>query len=133
MTQDNTAAQRFVDALQHLEQSRDVDGFVDAVFAADVELFRPEVNRRLGGRDGAREFWQQYLSQFRYIASTFVRATQQGDLAVLEWVSEGERSSGGAITYRGVSVLDLDDQGRVRRFATYFDTAAFVDPTATAS
>ena len=133
MAQDRAA--RFADALQRYEQDGDLDAFVDGVFADEVELYRPEQQQALSGRDGARQFWQQYRAQFDEIHSEFDRVAEGGDLGVLEWRSEGRRSSGEPISYAGVSLLDLDDAGRVRRFATYFDTAAFLPgvPAATSS
>lgn len=119
-------AQHFADALQRYEQDGDLDGFVDAVFSEDVELYRPEQQQSLTGPDGAREFWRQYRAQFAEVRSEFSRIVEGGDLGVLEWRSEGTRSSGDPISYVGVSLLDLDGTGRVRRFATYFDTAAFL-------
>ena len=119
-------AQRFAEALQRYEQDGDVEQFVGDVFADDVELLRPEQEQVQHGRDGARSFWQQYRGQFQKVHSEFDRVVEGGDLGVLEWRSDGERATGGGISYRGVSLLDFDGEGRVRRFATYFDTAAFV-------
>jgi ketosteroid isomerase-like protein len=54
-------------------------------------------------------------------------------LGELEWVSEGRLASGRPVSYAGVSLLEHDDDGKVVRFATYYDTAAFTSPTADAS
>lgn len=125
-------AQAFADALQKFESDGDVDTFVQDQFADDTRLLRPEVDQEVTGTDGAREFWQQYLGQFSDIASSFDRVTGSGDLGVLEWTSTGTLTAGAAISYRGVSLLDFDDQGKVSRFATFFDTAPFAG-AATAS
>lgn len=45
--------------------------------------------------------------------------------SVLEWVSKGTLSTSEEITYRGVSVLELS-HGKVHRFRTYYDSAAFL-------
>ncbi|TKV58852.1 nuclear transport factor 2 family protein [Nakamurella flava] len=118
-------AQAFADALQHLEKSGDVDAFVQEQFADGATLLRPEVDQEVSGSDGARQYWQQYLGQFSDIASSFDRITGSGNLGVLEWTSTGTLAAGASINYRGVSLLDFDDQGKVSRFATYFDTAPF--------
>lgn len=118
-------AQAFADALQQLEKSGDVDAFVQDQFAEGATLLRPEVDQEVNGSDGARQYWQQYLGQFSDIASSFDRITGSGNLGVLEWTSTGTLAAGAAINYRGVSLLDFDDQGKVSRFATYFDTAPF--------
>lgn len=125
-------AQAFADALQQLEKSGDIDAFVDDQFADDAQLLRPEVDQQVVGPDGARDFWRQYLGQFSDIASSFDRVTGSAGIGVLEWTSNGTLAAGASISYRGVSLLDFDDQGRVSRFATYFDTAPFAGASVTA-
>ncbi len=120
----------FAQALQRLESDHDLDGFLRA-FAADVELQRPEQRQQTErGSDGARRFWGAYLQQFDEVRTTFSRAAAAGDLGVLEWVSEGRLGSGRPIAYAGVSLLTFDEGDQVSRFATYYDTAAFVQTTA---
>ena len=118
-------AQAFADALQQLEQNSDVERFVAAVFASDVELVRPESQQALTGNSGAQAFWEQYLDYFQTIRSEFSRVVDSGTLGVLEWTSTGQLASGADITYAGVSILDFNSEGRVSRFATYYDTAPF--------
>ncbi len=43
-------------------------------------------------------------------------------------MSRGTLSTGRPIEYRGASLLTYDSDDRVRRFSTYFDTAAFLQP-----
>ena len=120
-------AQSFADALQRLEQDGDLDAFVD-VFSDEVELVRPEPGGRESGREGARRFWQAYLDQFSEIRSSFSRVVDAERLGELEWTSEGTLGTGRPIAYAGVSLLEHDADGKVARFATYYDTAAFGQP-----
>ena len=123
-------AERFAQALQQFEQDADVDSFVEAVFSDDAELHRPEHRDQTErGPEGAKQFWRQYRAQFDRVASTFSRVTEGGDLGVLEWTSEGSLATGRPVRYEGVSVLDFDSSGKVTRFATWYDTAAFIVPT----
>ena len=124
-----TSAQQFADALHQLEDDRDLDRFL-AQFAEDAHLVRPEGRGDEHGHDGARRFWQAYLDQFERISSTFSRVEQSGALGELEWTGDGTLRTGRPVSYRGVSLLELDDAGLVRRFATYYDTAAFLVPPA---
>lgn len=124
---DNTAdnpAQSFADALQQLERDGDVAAFVQNTFSDDAELVRPETDQAERGADGATRFWQQYLDQFQQIRSEFNRVVP-GPVSVLEWTSSGHTRHGAEISYRGVSLLDIADNGRTKRFATYYDTAPF--------
>ena len=120
-------AQQFADALQRLEQDRDLDPFLTQ-FSDDVRLMRPETGGHEEGGDGARAFWTAYLEQFDDIASTFGRLVDAGALGELEWTSTGRLKTGREITYTGVSLLEHDDDGNVQRFVSYYDTAAFVRP-----
>lgn len=126
-------AQQFADALQTLERDEDLDAFLER-FSPDVQLVRPEhVHSEKGqqaqGIEGARAYWQAYLAQFSEIASTFSRVVDAEALGELEWVSRGTLSTGRQIEYAGVSLLEHDEDGKVTRFATYYDTAAFTSPS----
>ena len=120
-------AQQFADALNRLESDKDLDAFL-AQFADDVELLRPEPGARETGLDGARRYWQAYLDQFDEIASRFSRVVDAERLGELEWVSEGRLSTGRPISYAGVSLLEVGDDSKITRFATYYDTVPFVEP-----
>lgn len=119
-----SATQQFADALQRLEKERDLEEFLE-LFAEEVELHRTETGTVERGLEGARRYWQIYLDQFETIASTFGRVHEDGELGELEWTGEGRLASGTAVSYTGCSLLVLGAEGKVRRFATYYDTAAF--------
>ena len=84
----------------------------------------PESNRSTPQDVSA--FWGSYRDQFSEVRTEFTSIQEGGDLAVLEWHTRGQLDAGRTIEYDGVSVLTFDDQSKVRRFATYFDTAAFL-------
>ncbi len=119
---DNRAS-AFADALQQFEQDGDLDTFI-RVFTDDAELLRPEQRSGETGSAGAKAFWQAYLDQFGEIRSTFSRVVEAGNLGELEWSSSGTLGNGTDVEYEGVSLLEFAEDGRVSRFATYYDTAA---------
>jgi ketosteroid isomerase-like protein len=125
----DSSAQLFADALQEVEKSGDTGALLER-FTDDAELLRPEANGSHVSGDDASAFWDSYLSQFSEIATEFTHVEDGESQAWLEWVSRGKLSTGRPIEYRGVSLLTLGDEGKVRRFATYYDTAAFLEPTA---
>ena len=124
---DSARAQRFADALQKLESSGDSAELLDQ-FAEGAELSRPEADRSDSETD-ASKFWDAYLAQFDTIETSFSAVDEAGDRGVLEWQSSGSLSTGRSIDYRGVSLLTFDDDDKVSRFATYYDTAAFLEPS----
>jgi len=115
-------ARQFMQTLQEAERSGDV-GPLAALFAPDAELSnlaRPDPHR---GVDETHAFWADYLGFFGQIRSTFTHVLESHDGVVLEWVSDGTLRAGSPVSYRGVSVLEMKG-GLVRRFRTYYDSAA---------
>lgn len=116
-------ASRFMQTLQQIEDTGDVEPLV-AMFTEDAELSNLAMTEPLKGHDGARRFWQKYLSVFENIHSKFTNVIEGDGSAVLEWISSGV-STGESIKYRGVSILETDN-GQVHRFRTYYDSAVFL-------
>lgn len=115
-------ARRFADAVVQSEASGDAEPVV-ALFHDDAELRSLVHDAPLRGLEGARKFWREYLASFRELRSRFERVSDDGELGVLEWVTEATLASGEPITYRGVSLVEHDG-GRVRSFRTYYDAMA---------
>ncbi|MBP1807150.1 nuclear transport factor 2 family protein [Rubellimicrobium aerolatum] len=119
-------AQTFANALQETEESRDPEPLV-RLFAEDAELRNLAIAHQ--GIDGARQFWETYLHQFESIRSEFSHLIESEGQAALVWTSDGTMKDGRPISYRGVSVIEFAE-GKVRRFETIYDSAAFVRPEA---
>lgn len=117
---ENGLPARFQQALQETEKTGEPK-HVASLFAEGAPL------RNLGGDHGndATVFWQKYLEQFREIRSEFTRQTVGARSAALEWKSRGSLTDGRPVEYRGVSVIEFDND-RVTSFRTYYDSAAFV-------
>jgi ketosteroid isomerase-like protein len=125
---DQSPARTFADALLAFESGGDVSDLA-ALFADGAELVRPEA-AGLDDPGDAAEFWSSYLKQFDEIKTEFGHLEEGEDHASLEWSSSGSLTTGRSLTYRGVSLLHLDGDGKIDRFATYYDTAAFLEPSA---
>ncbi len=117
-------AERFMQTLQQVEETGDVEMLV-AMFTEDAKLSNLAMLEPLSGRDGARHFWQKYLSVFERIHSKFTNVVEGDGTAVLEWISHGTLPTGKPINYRGVSLIETAN-GQVCHFRTYYDSAAFV-------
>ncbi len=121
--------QKFIAGLQQAEQTQTPEP-VAALFGDDAELANLTHERK--GRDGARQFWAEYLRAFQSVQSDFFAVHEGDGFAVLEWTSTGRLPTGTPVTYKGVSVLETAG-GLVRKFRTYYDSAAFVAPTPAAA
>ncbi len=122
-------ADTFARALQQTEESRDPEPLLE-LFSEDAELHNLAMSHQ--GLDGARRFWETYLAQIDRIRSEFSHLIEEDGQAALVWTSTGTLKDGQPITYRGVSILELDGD-KVRRFETVYDSAAFVRPESTAA
>lgn len=123
-----TTTEQFMAALQTAENTGDVSPLV-ALHAGGVTL-RNMTERTFEGEDGAREFWQMYLNNFDDIHSEFYNHHEAAGLGVMEWVGTGHLKGGHEIAYRGTSIIDIGQDGKVTVFRTYYDSAAFVAPAA---
>ena len=117
-------SQKFMDALQTAEKTRDPGALV-ALFADDGSVDSIASHELLVGREKIAVFWQAYVQLFRSVSTTFTTVTTTDTISVLEWKSKGELAGGESIAYRGVSLVQFAG-GRVRSFRTYYDSAAFV-------
>lgn len=119
-------AERFITALHSIEEGEatGIDRVVD-MFADDAELANPIMERessRRTGRDQIADFWREYSTTFKDIHSEFFDITASDHSAGLFWRSTGTNASGGPLEYEGVSLLELDEEGKIARFKAFFDS-----------
>src|SRR5919112_1410185 len=120
-------ARTFASALQTFEKDGDA--------AAFAELFTDDaVTQRLDARGERRgeveQFWQEYRAQFDSISTTFYDVVEGGDRVALEWTSDATLTDGRPLQYRGITIIDLDDDNKISKLPTYSASAQF--PTSTA-
>ena len=95
------------------------------MFADNAELTNPMINRDGSGRTGhdqIADFWREYSTAFKNIHSEFFDITASDHSAGLFWRSTGTNANGQPLEYEGVSLLDLDDNGKIARFKGFFDS-----------
>jgi ketosteroid isomerase-like protein len=120
---DALTANAFAKLVQQAESEKNPDTLA-AQFADDATLEAPVRGHTDTGGDGARSFWQHYLDAFETVRSEFSNIHSIGNTGVLEWESTGKLKGGTPIKYKGVSIVEFA-AGKVKRFATYYDSAAF--------
>lgn len=121
-----TRTDRFAEALHRMDEGEAAP--LLELFAEGATLQRPEKDAS-GADQEPEEFWRQYREVFSSLSTEFVSVREEGDLGVLEWTSAGTLTTGREVSYAGVSLLEFSGD-LVQRFATYYDTAAFVSPEA---
>ena len=122
-------ARSFASGLQTFEKDGDAAAFA-ALFADDAVTQRFDARGERRGE--VEQFWQEYRDQFDSISTTFYDVVEGSDRVALEWSSDATLTDGRPITYRGVTVIDLDGD-KVSKLRTYYDSAQFAATTATAT
>ena len=120
--------ERFAEALHRIDAERDTGPMVELT-AEDAELVKLDDRNQATGRDGAERFWTDYRDVFGDLETTFTHTVVGEDRAALEWTSTGTLRSGRPFTYRGVTVIEGDEE-TVTGVRTYYDSAAFLQETA---
>ncbi|RBY81847.1 nuclear transport factor 2 family protein [Blastococcus sp. TF02A-26] len=127
----HSLTERFTAALHHLDAEGDAQQLVDLT-GDDATLFKLHQDNEARGRDGAKQFWEDYRHVFGELETTFTSSTVGETTAALEWESRGTLRSGRPFTYRGVTVIEGDgsDDGLLTGVRTYYDSAAFLQEPA---
>ena len=80
------------------------------------------VDKEETGREGATHFWTEYKATLGECFSTFHHVTIDENAAGLFWTTEGNGADGHGVKYDGVSLLEFDDNGKIKFFRGYYDT-----------
>ena len=119
---------RFIAALHHLDEHADAGPMVELT-APDAVLRKLDHHQEETGPEGARVFWDEYRSVFGTISTEFTSTLHSEQGSSLEWTSRSTMKDGAELTYSGVTVIDVAGD-QVSGVRTYYDSAAFVRPTA---
>ena len=121
-------ANSFIRALRDCERNGNVEQLT-ALFSPKALLGNLALPHPMHGKEGARVFWQDYRHAFKEIHSHFNHVNGGGPVVALEWTSEGTLRSGKPVNYRGVSLLEFDDEesGLITRFQAYYDSVALTE------
>lgn len=122
----NSIAQQFIAELHAIEEG-DANGIerIVEMFADDARLSNPIIERdgnERSGREQIADFWRNYCTSFKEIHSDFFEVTASDHSAGLFWRSTGTDANGQPLTYEGVSLLTLDDAGKIQEFKGFFDS-----------
>ena len=102
---------------------------VAAVFAADGVYEDVPSETIVRGAAGLRDWAQGYFDAFTEVVQSVSAWTATPGGAVVEWLVEGtHRETGNAVSFRGVSILELAD-GMIARETAYYDNATYIVQT----
>jgi ketosteroid isomerase-like protein len=118
--------QKFVADFRRAVAAHDAEAVV-ACFTEDCRFELPNhPARSFTGRDQARQNWTMIFQSVPDLAIEVRTASYEDDRCWVEWEYTGTRLDGSAHLMRGVTIVDVDDQGRLssaRFFVDYVDAA----------
>lgn len=94
---------------------------VAALFAPDGELSAPGVRTRRGPEEIAAYF-RMVLARYPVHHDQPTRTVIAGSTATVEISFTGELESGAPITFEAVDVFDFDEQGKISKLVTWYDS-----------
>lgn len=108
----------------------DTEAFV-ALFTPDATYRDDQVGRFSDGHDDLRAFHSHFVEAISDIRMDFPRAFRSGEDACLEWTFSGRQTGTYhgkppteiAFTGKGVAVMKLAPDGRIRSVIDYYDSA----------
>jgi ketosteroid isomerase-like protein len=96
---------------------------VAALFAAETELQAPGAGV-LRGRDGVESYYAAALGPYPEHRDEPTRVLISGRTATVEIHFKGALASGAEIEFDAVDVFDFDDDGKITRLSSWYDSHA---------
>jgi len=96
----------------------DADAFANA-FAPDGVSNDPVGTPAHEGRDAIRRFLQGILAASDRVSLTANQVFVAGDNAALKWTGQLTSKSGRSVTFEGIDVIQVNDQGKIQTLHAY--------------
>lgn len=103
-------------------KAMDADAFADA-FAPDGVSNDPVGTPAHEGRDAIRKFLQGILHACERVSLTPDQMFVAGDNAALKWTGQLTVKNGQSVTFEGIDVIQVNDQGKIQTLHAYWDPA----------
>jgi steroid delta-isomerase len=96
---------------------------VAEAFAPDGESNDPVGTPPHTGREAIREFMQGTMLQTERLATTPEKLFIAGDSAAFTWTVQLTLKNGRSVTFEGIDVIRVNDEGKIQRLDAYWDPA----------
>jgi ketosteroid isomerase-like protein len=103
--------------------SRDKSSWV-ALFAKNAIVHEPVGTTPAEGREGLDEVWQVFTGPFDTFAIRSDEIFYAGSGAAARWSAFATSPDGHRMDFGGITVFEIDDEGRIQAAMAYWDPAA---------
>jgi len=120
-----TRTRRTVAAFYAATRAMDVDAFA-ATFAADAVHEDPIGTPPFRGQEGVRQFFAGITGLMTTFGLTEDSVFVVGDTAAVKWTGRGIGTTGRAVTFEGIDVMEVNDASAIRHLRAYWDAGALM-------
>lgn len=103
--------------------SRDKNAWV-ALFDKSAVVHEPVGATPAEGREGLEEVWQVFTGPFASLTVLVDEVFYSGSGAAVRWSARASITSGRSTDFSGITVFEIDDEGRIQTVMSYWDPAA---------
>lgn len=93
------------------------------LFAANPTIHEPVGTAFIEGEENLREAWQVLTGPFDQLEVSPDDTFYGGSGAAVHWSAKGHAATGGTVEYEGITVLELDEAGKIVLLMSWWDPA----------
>ncbi|MBI3649594.1 MAG: nuclear transport factor 2 family protein [Acidobacteria bacterium] len=95
-------------------------------FAADSTSHDPVGTPPLDTREKRSAFFDGVTSSFERVGLQENQVFVAGNGAAVKWTGSGTGKNGRAVTFEGIDVIEMDEEGKIKSLWAYWDPAAMM-------
>ena len=97
-----------------------------ATFADNATSYDPVGGPRFEGHDSLRQFFQGITQAFETVGLTEDKVFISGNGAAVMWTGRGVGKNGREVTFEGIDVFEINEEGKIQKLWAYWDPAAMM-------
>jgi steroid delta-isomerase len=98
-----------------------------ATFAADAVDHDPVGTPPVVGHQGLRQFFHTIAGAFEKLGITEDHVFVAGNEAAVKWTGHGVGRNGRAVTFEGIDVFEINEQGKIQKLWGYWNPAKLME------
>jgi steroid Delta-isomerase len=106
-------------------RSMDVEAWLNT-FATDAISHDPVGSQPLEGKESLRQFFEGIAGAFETVGLTEDSLFVSGNGAAVKWTGHGVGKNGRQVTFEGIDVFEINDEGKIQRMWAYWNPAAMM-------
>lgn len=106
-------------------RAMDLEAWV-ASFAENAVSHDPVGGPAIEGHDSLRQFFQGMTAAFEKAGLTEDHVFVAGNGAAVKWTGHGVGKNGREVTFEGIDVFEVNEEGKIQTLWAYWDAAAMI-------